>query len=295
MDQRSVLLQEEYNKRFEANAQYRNSVWKILCEDFFSRYIDKESILLDLGAGWGEFSRNISAKKKYAMDLNPDCGKRIKGYADFIQQDCSNTWPLPNDSLDVIFTSNFLEHLPNKTLIDLTLTEAFRCLKKNGILICVGPNIKYLPGVYWDYWDHYTPITDSSMSEALKMRQFLFFIVSGGIAAFLNWVSRFIFSIWMPFELAVMSAFFIGLISGYVLMKLFVFDKKQRPIVPEILKYVIINLFALTQTLLISVLLAKWVLPLWGISTYTEALAHLAGVLFPVVTSYFGHKFLTFR
>ena len=172
MDQRSITLQDEYQRRFEENEKYRNSVWKILCNDFFSKYIDKNATLLDLGAGWGEFSRNIVAKNKFAMDLNPDCGARVEGYAKFLEQDCSTRWPLEDETLDVVFTSNFLEHLPTKTLIDTTLAEAFRCLKTGGRIICVGPNITHLPGLYWDYWDHYTPITDKSMAEALTLRGF---------------------------------------------------------------------------------------------------------------------------
>ena len=63
MDTRSTDLQEEYQKRFEGADQYRDAVWKILCGDFFSKYISQNSVLLDLGAGWGEFSRNIQAEK----------------------------------------------------------------------------------------------------------------------------------------------------------------------------------------------------------------------------------------
>jgi len=173
MDQRSKILEDEYKKRFESNAQYRDSVWKILCRDFFSRYINTESILLDLGAGWGEFSRNIEANKKYAMDLNPDCANRVRGYAEFLQQDCATKWPLKDHYLDIVFTSNFLEHLPNKAAVDMTLNEAFRCLKSGGRMICVGPNIRCLPGAYWDFWDHYIPLTDKSMAEALSLRGFI--------------------------------------------------------------------------------------------------------------------------
>jgi ubiquinone/menaquinone biosynthesis C-methylase UbiE len=172
MNQLSSVLQDEYQKRFEANAEYRNQVWEILCKDFFSQYVKDDAVLLDLGAGWGEFSRNIKAHTKYAMDLNPECGRRVTGHATFLQQDCSTLWPLEDGSLDVVFTSNFLEHLPNKSSIDLTLKEAYRCLKKGGLMICMGPNIRYLPGLYWDYWDHYVPITDASMAEALKLTGF---------------------------------------------------------------------------------------------------------------------------
>ena len=51
MDNRSVELQAEYQNRFESSDSYRDAVWKILCNDFFSKYIPKTSVLLDLG-GW---------------------------------------------------------------------------------------------------------------------------------------------------------------------------------------------------------------------------------------------------
>ncbi|WP_455921520.1 class I SAM-dependent methyltransferase [Pseudomonas putida] len=172
MNDISQVLKKEYQARFEGQADYRNGVWSALCATIFSKHIPPESTVLDLGAGWGEFTNNIQAKKKYAMDLNPDCGQNVAGRAEFLHQDCSSRWPLENDSLDVVFTSNFLEHLPAKDIIDRTLEEAFRCLKPGGKIICVGPNIKYLPGLYWDYWDHYTPISDASMAEALSLRGF---------------------------------------------------------------------------------------------------------------------------
>lgn len=172
MDSRSTNLQEEYQQRFQGAGVYRDSVWNILCNDFFSQYVSPNCTLLDLGAGWGEFSRNILAAKKFAMDLNPDCGARVAGYSTFLHQDCSTTWPLDSETLDMVFTSNFLEHLPSKDLVDKTLCEAFRCLKPGGKIICLGPNIKFVQGAYWDFWDHFIPITEDSMAEALSLRGF---------------------------------------------------------------------------------------------------------------------------
>jgi len=34
------------------------------------------------------------------------------------------------------------------------------------------PNIKYVKGAYWDFFDHITPLTESSMCEALEMAGF---------------------------------------------------------------------------------------------------------------------------
>jgi putative flippase GtrA len=126
-------------------------------------------------------------------------------------------------------------------------------------------------------------------------KNFVFFLISGGLAAGLNWGSRFLFSEFFRFEVAVVLAFLVGLFSGFILMRVFVFNGAGKPIVPQAGKYVAVNLFALVQTLVISLVLARWLLPSFGIGEHAEALAHLVGVLVPVVTSYFGHKFLTFR
>src|SRR4030095_11669963 len=69
-------------------------------------------------------------------------------------------------------TSNFLEHLPDKDALRRTLQEALRCLKDRGRIICLGPNIRFLHGAYWDFWDHFLPLTDRSMIEILTLTGF---------------------------------------------------------------------------------------------------------------------------
>jgi hypothetical protein len=36
-------------------------------------------------------------------------------------------------------------------------------------LIAMGPNIKYVPGAYWDFIDHHLPLTELSLAEALHI------------------------------------------------------------------------------------------------------------------------------
>ena len=128
--------------------------------------------MLDLGAGWGEFINHIAAGKKFAMDLNPESKIHLHEDIVFMNQDCSTQWQIEDNSLDIVFTSNFLEHLPSKKSIENTMDEANRCLVDNGTIICLGPNITYLPGTYWDFWDHFVPISHVSLSELLKMKGF---------------------------------------------------------------------------------------------------------------------------
>lgn len=182
MKDKQAELAEEYQLRFQGAEAYRDGVWKILTKDFFSRYVRPDHEVLDLGCGWGEFINNIEARSKLAMDLNPEAKTKLASDVTFINQDCSETWQLADNSLDVIFTSNFIEHLPNKTILQATVLEARRCLKPGGRLVCLGPNIAAVPGLYWDYWDHHIALTDNSLAELLTMTGFE---VSEKIARFL--------------------------------------------------------------------------------------------------------------
>lgn len=165
-------LQKLYSTRFTGQEAYRDRVWKILTSEFFSRWIKPSDTILDLGCGYGEFINNAKATKKYGMDLNPSSKSQLEDNVEFFEQDCSLPWPLPENSLDVVFTSNFFEHLPTKHVLQSTLVEAFRCLKPNGRLIALGPNIKYLEGEYWDFFDHYLPLTEMSLAELLSLSGF---------------------------------------------------------------------------------------------------------------------------
>lgn len=163
-------LQRIYSARFERDLAYRNAVWKVLAGGFFHRYVGRGDAVLDLGCGYGEFINNARCGKKYGMDLNPDAVQRLGSDVSFFEQDCSKPWPLDDASLDVVFTSNFFEHLPDKASLGRTLNEACRCLRPGGRLIAMGPNIKCIPGAYWDFWDHYLPLTELSLEEAFATR-----------------------------------------------------------------------------------------------------------------------------
>ncbi|MBI1371267.1 MAG: methyltransferase domain-containing protein [Phycisphaera sp.] len=162
----------QYQLRFGKMAAYRDGVWKILCGEFFNRYIPDNAAVLDLGCGWGEFINNTKGVTKYGMDLNPDAASHLNDDVTFVNQDCSTRWPMDDNSLDVVFTSNFLEHLPDKASLNATMDEVYRCLKPEGRIVCMGPNIKVLGGHYWDFYDHYTALTEESLAEGLQLRGF---------------------------------------------------------------------------------------------------------------------------
>jgi SAM-dependent methyltransferase len=172
MNPNSAQLKTIYARRFEETAAYRNEVWKLLTAHFFNRWVRAEHDVLDLGCGYGEFINNIPCARKWAMDLNPETARRLQPEVKFLPQDCSAEWPLPPDSLDIVFTSNFFEHLPDKACLTRTIQQARRCLKPGGRLLALGPNLKHLPGRYWDFYDHHTMLTEMSLVEALEIEGF---------------------------------------------------------------------------------------------------------------------------
>ncbi len=169
MGETTQELQQIYRNRFTRTSAYRQRVWKVLTSVFFNRWIPNSSTVLDLGCGYGEFINHIAAAKKYAMDLNPDARQHLASGIQFLEQDCSDVWRLPDSSLDTVFTSNFFEHLPDKECLKRTLRQAYRCLKPGGRLIAMGPNVKFLPGLHWDFFDHHTILTEASLAEVLEM------------------------------------------------------------------------------------------------------------------------------
>jgi len=160
-------LRSIYRLRFEKMRAYRARVWEVLIREKFQACVKPDDDVLDLGCGYGEFINQIRCGKKYGMDLNPDSRKNLAPDVELIEQDCSARWQFPDGTLDTVFTSNFFEHLPSKAALKATLDEAHRCLKPGGRIIAIGPNIKYLPGRYWDFWDHHLPLSEASLSEGL--------------------------------------------------------------------------------------------------------------------------------
>jgi len=165
-------LTQIYEKRFSGHENYRKRVWKILIHDFFSKWVKSTDHILDLGCGYGEFINHISCEVRHAMDLNPKTKSLLDKEIIFHQQDCSESWEIGHNSLDLVFTSNFFEHLPNKESLDRTMGEIKKTLKPGGRIIAMGPNISVLKGKYWDFWDHHVPLSEQSLCELLRIHDF---------------------------------------------------------------------------------------------------------------------------
>jgi SAM-dependent methyltransferase len=161
-----------YATRFAGKEERRFQVWGELTRRFFQPWIRDSDVVVDLGAGYCEFINNIRAGKKYALDLNPvmrsHCAADVQG----LVHDVATTWPLASGSVDVIFSSNFLEHLHSKDQLQFCLQESHRVLRSGGRMLLLGPNIRFCADVYWDFFDHHLPLSDRSLAEAMTLAGF---------------------------------------------------------------------------------------------------------------------------
>ena len=166
-------LQAVYHRRFSGNAERRVEVWRVLARHYFCRWIKPTDTVLDVGAGYCEFINNIPAAKKFALDSNPATAEKASADVTVLSQEATKPWPLPSESVNVVFSSNFFEHLPTKQDFASCLTEAHRVLRPQGLLIALGPNIRFCFDTYWDFVDHTLPLSDRSVVEALEIAGFL--------------------------------------------------------------------------------------------------------------------------
>jgi SAM-dependent methyltransferase len=166
-------LSELYRIRFEADELPRkNAIWKEICDEFLQRFVNPNGTVVDIACGYGEFLNNIQAARKIAVDLNPDAQKHLQPNVEFHLRSATELGAVVQREADVVFTSNFLEHLPDKKVLDTFLDQVKLALKAGGRYIILGPNLRYLPGAYWDFYDHHLGLTHLSLSEALLLKGF---------------------------------------------------------------------------------------------------------------------------
>jgi putative flippase GtrA len=129
----------------------------------------------------------------------------------------------------------------------------------------------------------------------VPIKDFVGFLLAGGIAALANVLSRLGYSLLVPYPVAIVLAYVTGMAVAYLLNRTLVFGPSDRGIPGEMLAFAVVNLLAVGQTLAVSLGLAYYVLPRLGVVQHAETLAHVAGVIVPVFTSFVGHKYWTFR
>ena len=162
-----------YLSRFSpTQTALRSATWEILVKQFFQKYVPKDGTVVDIGAGDGFFLKNILAKRKVAVDLSPHVLDLKNFGCEVLQVPATEIRSAFNGQADVVFMSNFLEHLPNKRMLLEVLHECHEILRLGGRVMILQPNIRYVGPAYWDYIDHHIALTEHSLVEALEVSGF---------------------------------------------------------------------------------------------------------------------------
>jgi putative flippase GtrA len=125
---------------------------------------------------------------------------------------------------------------------------------------------------------------------------FLKFFLVSGFAALMNFLSRIVFNLVMSYPAAIFMAFWVGLTTGFTLNRQFVFPESVTGNTrKQFFYFLAVNLFALLQTMLVSLFLAWYLLPAVGVTVWSREIAHFAGISFPMFVSFLGHKYFSFK
>ena len=135
----------------------------------------------------------------------------------------------------------------------------------------------------------------SEVIRQFMSRQFLAFLITGGLAAAVNFGSRILYNQWVAFSSAVILAYLTGMITAFLLARAFVFTDGSQSVKRSATFFVLVNAVAVLQTWGISMLLAYYVLGWLGITRFVPEIAHAVSVAVPVFTSYLGHKRWSFK
>ena len=125
--------------------------------------------------------------------------------------------------------------------------------------------------------------------------RFVRFLATGGFAALVNLVSRYLLTPLVGFEFSIVVAYLLGMVVAFTLFRTLVFGRSGTSIVAESYRFVIVNIIALALVWIISVALAGVIFPAIDFRWHPEDVAHFIGTCVPAVTSFIGHSLYTFR
>jgi SAM-dependent methyltransferase len=167
-------LDDLYANRFPAPDRVQKTrLWQTLCAAFFSRYVSPGDTVLDVGAGYCDFINHVNARRRIAVDLNPDTRRHAAPDVEVLSLDLESLHTrIAPASVDLAFASNVFEHLRSPDALLAVLQSIATVLKPLGRLVILQPNIRHVGAAFWDFFDHTLPLTEKGMAEAVRVAGF---------------------------------------------------------------------------------------------------------------------------
>lgn len=135
-----------------------------------------------------------------------------------------------------------------------------------------------------------------TLKKLYANKNFLGFVLASGFAALVNFESRIWIGHYTSYATSIVLAYILGIITAFLLCRRFVFTAEKNSTSKQIVIFILVNILAIVQTLVVSLVLYHYVLGFWFTDQFVrEEVAHFIGICVPAFTSYLGHKFWTFR
>jgi SAM-dependent methyltransferase len=144
----------------------RAAVWGALWRYYFRRLIPPDACVLDMGCGYGDFINNVVARRRIAIDVWPEFARHLVPGVEPHVGSVTDLSFLADGSVDLAFSSNVFEHLPQADLVSV-LAQLRRKLSANGTLVILQPNYRYAFREYFDDYTHITVYSHISLSDLL--------------------------------------------------------------------------------------------------------------------------------
>lgn len=151
---RSVPDHPALRVRSRADAAARRSASVRQQLGFIRRFIGRDTVFAEIGAGDCGLSQRIAAevKRVYALEVSREATRHVKPAANVEIVITDGGVPLPEGGVDVAFSNQVMEHLHPEDARD-QLREIHACLSEGGVYLCITPNRLYGPTDISAYFD----------------------------------------------------------------------------------------------------------------------------------------------
>lgn len=165
-------LEGVYDRRFgDREGVRKDAVWREITR-YLQRFVPERARVLDIACDRGYFVRHVRAGERWASDVR-DVRCYLPQDVHFVRAsglDLDRN--LDPGSFDVVFMSNYLEHLLTRAEVVRQLEVAALLLRPAGRVIVLQPNVRHVGGAYWDFIDHHVGLTERSLGEAAEIAGF---------------------------------------------------------------------------------------------------------------------------
>jgi ubiquinone/menaquinone biosynthesis C-methylase UbiE len=149
----------------------RRVLWQTLVACEFQKQIQADGVVLELGAGYGEFINSVKAGRRLAVDQWAGMLQYLDPGVEGLVTNITRLDGVADNSVDYVFSSNCFEHVSQSELVEC-LVQLRRKMKPGAMLTIVQPNFKYCAREYFDDYTHVTIYTDKGLSDLLVANGF---------------------------------------------------------------------------------------------------------------------------